>query len=249
MNTKKVSILSLALVAAVSSVFAWSKKSENTGNLGRMYVSFEGGAQFSKTEVGGVKTSPTGASAAAVINAPVFKPAVNVFKDIKWAGLDAQVFFNYDYSGKFDINGTGSDNSSANYGVGVALVPYLNFETGFEYFKAIKPFAKGFVAYEWYDDYMMPDMTTSDFAYGFQGGVEVVITDRVSLTPLFQWDTSADSNIPCRKRAGVELSFWFNDQIGTAIFWMHDFGATYAGDVDVKHGDVIGAKIKIGFMR
>ena len=120
---KKVSISILALAIAASSAFAWSKKAENMGNLGRMYMSVEGGVNTQKGKLvsTGETNSPTGAQAAFVINAPVFKPGVNAFRNIKWAGVDVSAFFDYSYTNDFKFNNDADSLSFTQYSVGAAV--------------------------------------------------------------------------------------------------------------------------------
>lgn len=262
MNTKKISVLAVSILLAASSAFAWSKKSENTGNLGRMYLSIGGGVNVTKAKIKGTNetSSPTGGVGMFELNAPVFKPGINAFKDIKWAGLDAQAFFNYDYTGKFSGKYNGVDGSITNdsYGVGVALVPYLNFETGLSFFKAIKPYAKGFCGYMWNNTDTDGSASALDvidgnyFFYGVGAGVEFVLLDEVSVTPWWQWNGNAQSGMPTYQTAGVEASYWVNDMFCVSAFWSHSFGMKdYLGaaDLEQKHGDVIGLKFKLGFSR
>ena len=92
MNMKKITIITVSLLLAGASAFAWSKKSDSLGNLGRTYVSISGAVNVSKYKSSGVTDSPTGAQGSAVINAPILKPGINAFRDIKWAGLDGSIF-------------------------------------------------------------------------------------------------------------------------------------------------------------
>ena len=138
---KKITIITVSLLLAGASAFAWSKKSDSLGNLGRTYVSISGAVNVSKYKSSGVTDSPTGAQGSAVINAPILKPGINAFRDIKWAGLDGNIFFNYNYSGEI---GSVDSAKLSNYNVGAQLTPYLNFETGLPFLKAIKPFGFGF---------------------------------------------------------------------------------------------------------
>ena len=124
---KKITIITVSLLLAGASAFAWSKKSDSLGNLGRTYVSISGAVNVSKYKSNGVTDSPTGAQGSAVINAPILKPGINAFRDIKWAGLDGNIFFNYNYSGEI---GSVDSAKLSNYNVGAQLTPYLNFETG-----------------------------------------------------------------------------------------------------------------------
>lgn len=75
MNMKKITIITVSLLLAGASAFAWSKKSDSLGNLGRTYVSISGAVNVSKYKSSGVTDSPTGAQGSAVINAPILKPA------------------------------------------------------------------------------------------------------------------------------------------------------------------------------
>ncbi len=247
---KKITIITVSLLLAGASAFAWSKKSDSLGNLGRTYVSISGAVNVSKYKSSGVTDSPTGAQGSAVINAPILKPGINAFRDIKWAGLDGNIFFNYNYSG--DINfGAGSGNFS-NYNIGAQLTPYLNFETGLPFLKAIKPFGFGFAGYEWIDidDASASAKNDNYFIYGVGAGVELVLLDEISVTPYWKWNANALDNMPCYHEAGIEASYWVTDQFCVSVFWSHNFGWDWeANDIELKHGDIIGAKFKIGFLR
>ena len=48
MNMKKITIITVSLLLAGASAFAWSKKSDSLGNLGRTYVSISGAVNVSK---------------------------------------------------------------------------------------------------------------------------------------------------------------------------------------------------------
>ncbi len=280
MNMKKTSILLVSVILAASSAFAWSKKSENTGNLGRMYMSIAGGVQMNKATMSsgvippaGAKSdptsTPTGADASFVINAPIFKPGVNAFKNIKWAGVDGQVFFDYNYSGEYKANyvsgvSTTTELSNTSYSVGAALIPYLNFDIDLPFLQAVKPFGMGFVAFEWSDTNATSTLPYLDglsdsysaFKYGVGAGVEFVILDELSFTPYWKWVCSTHDSAPCVQHVGAELAYWFTDQFCVSVFWNHSFGGVSTSDfdgdyysLDMKHGDIIGAKFKIGFMR
>ena len=277
MNMKKLSIVAVSLLLAGASAFAWSKKSENTGNLGRMYISISGAVDSSKADLkvptniapvgGDMKSTPTGAYGQFMINAPIFKPGINAFRNIKWAGVDGQIFFNYDYSGDYKASWTSGGAKTATisrsqYGIFAGLTPYLNFETNLPFLKAVKPFANGYAGYLW-SDY---DATIAGadfgsinnyFAYGVGAGVEFVIIDELSFTPMWQWNGNAESGIPCYQTVSAELAYWMTDQFCVSLFWIHNFGGEYgigssgssSYSLDVKHGDIIGAKFKIGFLR
>ena len=251
MNMKKITIITVSLLLAGASAFAWSKKSDSLGNLGRTYVSISGAVNVSKYKLSGVTDSPTGAQGSAVINAPILKPGINAFRDIKWAGLDGNIFFNYNYSG--DINfGAGSGNFS-NYNIGAQLTPYLNFETGLPFLKAIKPFGFGFAGYEWIDIDVDTDVASASandnyFIYGVGAGVELVLLDEISVTPYWKWNANALDGMPCYHEAGIEASYWVTDQFCVSVFWSHNFG--WETDyIELKHGEILGAKFKIGFLR
>jgi len=249
MNMKKLSILSVSLLLAATSAFAWSKKSENTGNLGRMYISIGGAVNAQKIKTGATTSNPTGAYGEVVFNAPVFKPGVNAFRDIKWAGLDASAFFNYSYSGKF-TNGALSGFSNNTYSVGARVTPYLNFETTLPVFKAIKPFGIAYAGYAWDNSsWDASSSSTNYLIYGVGGGVEFVIIDQLSFTPTWQWRGNAESGLPVYQVVTADLTYWVSDQFAFAAFWEHSFGADYSSTYAIKHGDVIGMKFKIGFMR
>lgn len=261
MNMKKFTLISVSLILAAASAFAWTKKSENTGNLGRMYVSLGGGVNMAKVKADGKTLNPTGGYGEAVINAPVFKPGVNAFRDIKWAGVDANAFFNYDYSGKFTVNDDLSGVASNTYSVGVGLTPYLNIETKLPALKAIKPFGIAYAGYAW-NDVSSDQSTGTDgssnyFIYGVGGGVEFVILDQLSFTPTWQWRGNAESGKACYQVVTAELAYWFTEQFCFSAFWTHNFGYTdtYIDgngdpvDANYRHGDIIGLKFKIGFNR
>lgn len=248
---KKTTIITLSILLAGASAFAWSKKSENLGNLGRTYISISGAVNVAKYKSAGATgtgetSSPTGAQGSAVINAPILKPGINAFRDIKWAGLDGSIFFNYTYTGDIDFNA--ASRNFSNYNIGGQLTPYLNFETGLPFLKAVKPFGFGYAGYEWmdYDDDIY-------FIYGVGAGVELVLLDEISITPYWKWNANAQDDMPCYHEAGIEASYWVTDQFCVSVFWTHDFGWKMGEDsdsrMDKKHGDIIGAKFKIGFLR
>lgn len=246
---KKISIITLSLLLAGASAFAWSKKSENLGNLGRTYISISGAVNTAKYKAPtGGTASPTGAQASAVINAPILKPSVNAFRDISWAGLDGNIFFNYDYSNSIDIASNSAKFNS--YNVGAQLTPYLNFETGLPFLKAIKPFGLGYAGYEW-ASIDLNSMSESDnyFVYGVGAGVEFVLLDEVSVTPIWKWNGNAKSGLAAYQEAGVEASYWVTDQFCVSVFWMHNLGREMTNGLDLRHADVIGAKFKLGFLR
>ena len=257
---KKTTIITLSILLGGASSFAWSKKSENLGNLGRTYISISGGVNVSKYKSAGAQgtgetDSPTGAQGSAVINAPILKPGINAFRDIKWAGLDGSIFFNYTYSG--DINCGAASGNFSNYNIGAQLTPYLNFETGLPFLKAVKPFGFGYAGYEWMNDDMNDDIigigNDNYFIYGVGAGVEIVLLDEISITPYWKWNANAQDDMPCYHEAGIEASYWVSDQFCVSVFWTHDFGWKMGDDsrtrFDKKHGDIIGAKFKIGFLR
>lgn len=246
MNMKKITIITVSLLLAGASAFAWSKKSDSLGNLGRTYVSISGAVNVSKYKSNGVTDSPTGAQGSAVINAPILKPGINAFRDIKWAGLDGSIFFNYTYSG--DINFGADSGNFSNYNIGAQLTPYLNFETGLPFLKAVKPFGFGYAGYEWMNDDIIGIGNDNYFIYGVGAGVEIVLLDEISVTPYWKWNANALDNMPCYHEAGIEASYWVTDQFCVSVFWSHNFGWEADG-TELKHGDIIGAKFKIGFLR
>lgn len=77
MNMKKLTLISVSLILAAASAFAWTKKSENTGNLGRMYVSLGGGVNMSKLKdvSDGSTVSPTAVTAKPLSMLPYLNPA------------------------------------------------------------------------------------------------------------------------------------------------------------------------------
>lgn len=266
---KKTTIITLSILLAGASAFAWSKKSENLGNLGRTYISISGAVNVAKYKSAGATgtgetSSPTGAQGSAVINAPILKPGINAFRDVKWAGLDGSIFFNYTYTGDIDFNA--ASRNFSNYNIGGQLTPYLNFETGLPFLKAVKPFGFGYAGYEWmdYDDDIGGSGNENDddiggignenyFIYGVGAGVELVLLDEISITPYWKWNANAQDDMPCYHEAGIEASYWVTDQFCVSVFWTHDFGWKMDEDsgfrMDKKHGDIIGAKFKIGFLR
>lgn len=261
---KKITLITVSVLLAATSAFAWSKskKYETTGNLGRMYVSLGAGVDVTKYKTNaGEKKEATGAYGEVAVNAPVFKPGVNAFRKIKWAGCDANVFFNYDYSGEVELNNVNNDEYSANkYAVGFGLTPYLNLETKLPFLKAIKPFGIAYCGYEWSE---LSGSNASGgisgsanyFIYGVGGGVEFVIADGLSFTPTWQWRGNSEEDVPCYQVVTAELTYWFTKQFSVSAFWTHNFGidAPYKNfsvvDGDLKHGDVIGLKMRIGFLR
>ncbi len=259
MNMKKITLISVALILASASAFAWSKRNQNDGNLGRMYISAGAGATFSKYKLGTEKKDTTGAHGEIVVNAPVFKPGVNAFRDIKWAGLDVNAFFNYDYGGgRFDfadIEGISSDS----YSIGVGLTPYLNINTGLPFLKAIKPFGIAYCGYQWTDfsaekgaDGEPVSENNNYFIYGVGGGVEFVLLDQLSFTPTWQWRGNAEDGVPCYQVITAELAYWFTSQFCVSAFWTHNIGVDNQYGIEnanLKHADIIGLKFKIGFIR
>lgn len=247
---KKLSISILVAVLAATSAFAWSKKSQNTGNLGRMYVSLEGGVSSAKVkeQASDATNSPTGGEASVVINAPIFKPGVNTFRDIKWAGVDGSIFFNYSNSGSAKFAST--DLSTTSYSVGACLTPYLNLELDLPFLQAIKPFGIAYAGYEWADSSLGDvDSSSSFLIYGVGGGVELVVLDQLSFSPFWVWRGNDKENRPCDQIVGADLSYWFSDNFCFSLYWKHSFNTQVASDYEVQHGDVFGAKIKIGFIR
>lgn len=256
---KKITLITVSVLLAATSAFAWSKakKYENTGNIGRTYVSIGGAVDSSRYVARGTdsKKDTTGAYGEAVINAPVFKPGVNSFRNIKWAGLDANVFFNYSYNN--DIELEGASIKANTYSVGFGLTPYLNIETKLPFLRAIKPFGIAYCGYQWNElsaSYYGTDysQSTDYFIYGVGGGVEFVITEGLSFSPTWQWRGNAEENIPCYQVITAELTYWFTTQFSVSAFWTHNFGvddvAGYTG-FDLKHGDLIGLKFRVGFLR
>ena len=272
MNMKRITLITVSVLLAATSAFAWSKskKYETTGNLGRMYVSLGAGVDVTKykSTVGDIKKEATGAYGEVAINAPVFKPGVNAFRKIKWAGCDANAFFNYSYSGDAEFNSVKYNNityrdvecSANKYAVGFGLTPYLNLETKLPFLKAIKPFGIAYCGYEWSElsgSNALGSVSASAnyFIYGVGGGVEFVIADGLSFTPTWQWRGNSEEDVPCYQVVTAELTYWFTKQFSVSAFWTHNFGidAPYKNfgvvDGDLKHGDVIGLKMRIGFLR
>ncbi len=247
MNIKKTFILTVSALLVASSAFAWSKKTEGQANIGRAYLSIEGGAQFNDYKAGGETKSRVGGEAAAVFNIPVFKPNVNVLSDISWIGMDAQIIGNFS-GGKAGM--AGAEENFKNYGVGAALVPYLNFETGWEYFQAVKPFIFGKAGYAWTNNYGTSATGTEGyFAYSFGAGCEFVITENLSVTGTYTYNENrgSDLDIPTTSAVGVEVTYWTNGILGFSLYASHCFNEDY-DSFDVK-GTSFGVKFKIGFNR
>ncbi len=243
MNMKKTLVVSVSALLMSLSAFAWTKTTEGEGNLGRMFVSVDGGAQFNKYKnLDGEKFDKVSGVAAIEFNVPVFKPGVNAFKDISWMGVDLNAAFNF--AGGDIVNGA----SLLSYGVQASAVPYLNFETGWKYFQAIKPFAFGRAGYLWneYGNDFSSDQNY--FTYGFGGGVEFVVSETFSVTGVWAWNGNAESGVPIYQTVGAEATYWANSMMGFSIFAEHNFGADYSG-FEHKHGDTFGVKFKIGFAR
>jgi len=76
----------------------------------------------------------------------------------------------------------------------------------------------------------------------------LVLLDEISVTPYWKWNANALDDMPCYHEAGIEASYWVTDQFCVSVFWSHNFGWD-DGDTELKHGDIIGAKFKIGFLR
>ena len=252
---KKTSLLLISFMAAAS-VFAWSKKVENTGNLGRTYIGLGAGAQFTTVKAAGEKKTVTGVDGGIVFNVPVFKPNVNVLRDVSWFGMDAQVYFDANYSG--DISKDTVSFKQTDYSAGITLLPYLNLETGFEFFKAIKPFGIASVGFTFHtvdvsgvEDQYFKDQTYVQYAVG--GGVEFVITDKVSFAPKWVWHGNQADYLPCYQSVGCELTYWATNQFAVSAFWNHNFDADSnlvgSGAELTTRGDIIGLSIKVGFPR
>ena len=264
MNMKKITLITVSVLLAATSAFAWSKakKYENTGNLGRTYVSIGGAVDTSKYAIRNTehKKDATGAYGEFAINVPVFKPGVNSFRKIKWAGCDANAFFNYSYNN--DIALANVSVRSDTYSVGCGLTPYLNVETKLPFLKAIKPFGIAYCGYQWNDLEFSAqgasDKVSADyFIYGVGGGVEFVVAEGLSFTPTWQWRGNAEEGNPCYQVITAELTYWFTTQFSVSAFWMHNIGYddvagwTNNGQtgVDLKHADIIGLRFRIGFLR
>ncbi len=273
MNIKKASLLVITSLLATSATFAaWSKKTENTGNLGRTSIIIAAGAEYNSSKVSlfgaSERSDAVGASGTLAFNIPVFKPSVNVLKDCKWFGMDAQVFANGGYSGETTFTNPALSSvklSEVRFDIGVGLTPYLNFETSLEYLKAVKPFVLVAAGYSIAsgsneaggvanpgDGFLS---SPNYFFYKFGGGVEFVITDKLSVTPTWIWNGNEGSNIACTQAVGLDLTYWATDQLGVSFFWTHDFGANesenYLG-IDYSketRSDVFGLKLRIGFAR
>ena len=249
MNMKKAFIVSVSALLMAASAFAWSKKTEGEANLGRTYISLGGGASFSKVKSAGESSSKVQGVADAAINVPIFKPGVNALEDVSWIGLDAQLYFNFGGGSLAKFNDESLDVLS--YGAGGALIPYLNFETGWEYLQAIKPFAVGKAGYfgAQFGGGLGADVDNLDmFVYSAGGGVEFVITDKLSVTGLWMWNASAKEDVPCYQTVGGEITYWATDMVAVGIFAEHNFGSDN-GAYDFLHSDTFGIRFKIGFKR
>lgn len=251
MNMKKTFVVSLSALLVAASAFAWSKKAEGEGNLGRTYISFGGGASFSKMESNtGATSSKVQGVADAVVNVPVFKPGVNAFEDISWAGLDAQLFFNFKGG---NLASFGGDSLNVlGFGAGGALLPYLNIETGWKYFQAVKPFAVGKVGYQGNQfGGSLSDAIDNEnmFVYSAGGGVELVVTEGLSVTGLWLWNSTTKEDVPCYQTVGGEITYWATQMVGVGIFAEHNFGSKTEYGAELKHSDTFGIRVKIGFKR
>lgn len=252
---KKITIVLLSLMAASTAVFGWSKKSENSGNLGRMYVGLGGSADFQTVKVSNgansVKKTCPGGSANLEFNVPILKPNVNVLKKVSWFGLDLTPFFNYSYL-NFDAaqNGTASIPAFTSnvFTVGAGLTPYLNFETGLEYLKAIKPFGTAAFGYQWQCGESTGTSDANNVVYSIKGGVEFVITDMLSVSPYWLWSANNFENQPCTQSLGIEGTVWASDQIGISLFYNHSFDANMSSNTTFR-GDTFGVMLKVGFVR
>ena len=250
---KKALLLSLSALVAVSSAHAWSKKQEGQATLGRMYIEVGGAAQFNKYKAAGASDDPIGGLAHVAFNAPIFKPNVNVLKDVSWFGLDGQVYFNFsgqsvDTPSAWDVGSI----TNYNYDVGFALVPYLNFDICCEYLQAIKPFGYGRIGYTW--NSFSGDFAPNDLdyvSYGFGAGVEVVFTECFSLMGVWNWNGNNQSGLPSTHSVGAELTYWLNGIWGVSLFGDYNFGSDryYGGNVEWERGATVGIKFRIGFNR
>ena len=243
---KKTFILTLSALLVSASAFAWSKKSEGQANLGRTYIEIGAGAQFNKNKINNVQDTETNGVGGIAFNVPVFKPGVNALEDVSWLGLDTQVFFNL-------RGGDMNDNFNfLNYRAGIALVPYLNFETGWKFLQSVKPFIYGNAGYEWYNFGGNTPAGFEDqnfFFYGFGGGLEVVLLEGLSVTGQWNWFGNTENGMPNNTSVSAELTYWLNGMIACALFVEHNFGEDYSSSFTHKHGTTGGLKFRIGFNR
>lgn len=252
MNTKKFIVSVLSVMLAATSLMAWQKGDNSSiANIGRTYFEIDAAANMGKYNAGALKDSPTGFAGKALLNTSIFRPGVNSFKDIPFAGLDLGFFADYDYSG--DIEYAAGKTAHANDVVLAAqLKPYLNFDLPFSVFQNIKPYCFGYAGYEWFKVGGVNNSDISGMAYGCGAGVEVTIVKGLVLTPEWVWHANSDKAFPCYQTASVELSYWFSRQLSAGIFWEHDFGKEMAfgsATVDNRHSEVIGFKFRVGFLR
>jgi len=247
---KKTTIVILSLLVATTSLFGWSKKVQNSGNLGRTYIGIGAAADFARGKVAsGHSDNAMGGSAKVLFNIPVFKPNVNVLKGVSWFGMDMTPFVSYGYTTFPSVISPVLGDHGQTLQVGTSVTPYLNFETGLEYLVAIKPFIIGTAAYQhnWADTSVVSNFDDSAFAYGFGGGVEFVITNKLSLTPIWKWRSNTASHAEDIQTLGVDLSFWASDQIGVSLFFEHDI--RFKRDGYEQSNNKVGVMLKIGFPR
>jgi len=246
---KKTTIVILSLLIATTSLFGWSKKVKNSGNLGRTYIGIGAAADFAKGKMNGEKSDAMGGSAKLLFNIPVFKPNVNVLKGVPWFGMDLTPFVGYGYQSFPSVATSVLGDSGQYLQVGASVTPYLNFETGWEYLCAIKPFISGTAAYQhnWADNSVVSNFDDSAFAYGFGAGIEFVITDRLSLTPMWKWNSNSANHAQDIQSLAVDLTFWASDQIGFSLFFEHDIRFK-VGNYE-QENNTVGVMLRIGFPR
>ncbi len=254
MNMKKTFLISVSAFLMAVSAFAYSKKAEGEANLGRMYVEFGGGASFTDLEEGANDdANQVGALANVEFNVPVFKPGVNTMQDVSWFGMDLFVGLGYGYT-DFDGYNNAVDGiedaelSCDSFNVNVGLKPYLSFKTGWSFIQAIKPFAYGSVGYGWnsYDLTNYGEKTSysdNGFVYNYGGGVEVVLTEGLSLSGKFLWHSGSD-DFETFRTIDAELTYWANSIVAFSVFGEWNFGNSM-----IKHSKTFGLKVRFGFGR
>lgn len=265
MNIKKTFIISISTLIASASVFAaskYSKAEEAEANLGRMYISLGAGANvvhYNSVDVEGLGTSetPVGGLANLTFNIPVFKPSVNAFKDISWAGFDVQLngyFGGYSKTVAYeneDFEMVSASGTIFNYAFAISAVPYLEFDTGWDYFQSFKPFAVATVGYQWNTrtgDLPSPALSGTDSHYliwRLGAGLEVPVTEAFSLTGLITYNSNTGKNVPQTVAVGAEATYWVNSFVGCSAFAEYDFGSSNGNTSEF----VFGLRFKVAFNR
>jgi len=185
--------------------------------------------------------------------------------------MDLQAYFETNYNGGGEFTTALPDTftfSQVAYTPGITLLPYLNFEPGYDFLKAIKPFGIASIGYSFVQ--ASNSNGSSEFepasgfldnqnyvVYSFGGGIEFVITEKLSITPTWRWNGNQGDGIACNQNVGVDITYWATNQFGISAFWSHDFSSTSSsysttdGDymnVD-QRADVFGLVFKLGFPR